>query len=94
MFELLSDFGRIIEINVTRHNMYTREWEMLRYHNEYVRLMTCALQIRDSENKEGLREASPALLDFINKNELVLQKVFDGYNAMDFLPDKLWLPRS
>ena len=94
LFELLADFGRIIERNVTRHNMYTREWEMLRYHNEYVRLMTCALQIRDSENKEGLREASQALLDFINKNELVLQKVFDGYNAMDFLPDKLWLPRS
>lgn len=93
LFCLLCEAQEVIDKNIANNIPFKKEWELLRYHNEYVRIMAQALKIRDSGNHNGIAEASKCLFDYINRNELVLQKVFDGYNAMDFLPDKLWLQR-
>jgi len=78
----LSDFLPEIYAHAKQNNEYQAEWQQLIIHNEQVKRMSACLKLREAKKDEEFRAESARFIDFVERNELNVQKTLDSTNLL------------
>ena len=87
--KVIADFAPVIERNAAIQNCYQEAWELLKAHLEYVTMFVNCFELKEKGDIDGCRKQAYELLDYVNRNELALQKVLDGENIERVLKGRL-----
>ncbi len=74
-------FLPVIEQQMHMANEWSKEWTNLHIHSEYVLALADALRFAEQRDYESVKAAVSKVVNIVYRNELVIQKVMDGYNT-------------
>ncbi|MBQ2755127.1 MAG: DUF4838 domain-containing protein [Oscillospiraceae bacterium] len=92
--KLVDNFIPVIEKNAAVNNACREDWELLKFHAEYVKMFIVCFRALEKGDAEESKRLAKALVDYVNRNEIRLQKVIDGENIQRVMRDRLNLPRN
>lgn len=79
--QCLVNFRPIIDRHAEENTPWSEDWRHLQVHSDYVIALAKALWLTQQQNYEGAQDAVKVALDYLNMNELAIQKVMDGNKA-------------
>ena len=83
--KVLDEFAPTIEAGIQRGGEAKKDWQNLKLHAEYVRKLAKAFELHDEGKKEEVAQAAAEVFDYIQENELNLQRVLDVNNTVRVL---------
>ncbi|MBQ7015585.1 MAG: DUF4838 domain-containing protein [Firmicutes bacterium] len=89
--QVIEDFAPVIRRNAAIPGCYQEDWQILEIHIDYVKMFVRCYELAELGDWEGCHKQVYELLDYVNRNEIKLQKVQDGENIEKVLKSRLGL---